>query len=143
MRFNKTVASQFLQYYRDTINFQSTISYLKNPPTAYQQPPVDLFQRLDLLQSAVDPGSFVDEYQFEAAFQKLVYDAHEGHLSFNAELTSVFYYGNDFAVSSVSMDGVKPPKPYLTGLFPFPSPQAGIRKTRTSLWPTGQAINGE
>ena len=115
MPFNRTVATQFLNYYMDTINFQSTISYIKQPPTSYQQPPVDLFDGLDQIQSAIDSNLFSNEYAFEAAVQRLLYNAHDGHLSLEAGLMSIFSFGNQYALSSVSADGVELPKPYLTG----------------------------
>ena len=73
---NHTVASQFLQYYKDTLEFQSTLTYLKNPPASYQQPPTDLLVGLDITRRQLDTGVFSNEYEFELAVLDLVYSAH-------------------------------------------------------------------
>ena len=112
--FNATVASQFLQYYRDTVMFQSTLSYLSSPPASYQQPAVDLLGGLDLIQRAVDSGVFTSEFDFETAVLKLMYQAHEGHLNLNIGATAPFTFGSAYPISSISSDGVEEPRPYLT-----------------------------
>jgi hypothetical protein len=51
-----------LQYYNDTIQFQSTLAYLKNPPTSYQQLAVDFVGGLNQLQQQINSGSFANQY---------------------------------------------------------------------------------
>jgi hypothetical protein len=60
--FNAAVATRFLQYYNDTIQFQSTLAYLKNPPASYQQPAVDFVGGLIQLQQQINSGSFANQY---------------------------------------------------------------------------------
>jgi hypothetical protein len=60
--FNAAVATRFLQYYNDTIQFQSTLAYLKNPPASYQQPAVDFVGGLNQLQQQINSGSFANQY---------------------------------------------------------------------------------
>lgn len=111
---NQTVASKFIQYYRDTLDFQSTLTYLKNPPSSYQQPPTDLLGGLDQIQRNLDTGVFSNQYEFEVAVLDLVYSAHDGHTYLYAGASNVFGFGSPFAISSVSVDGVQPPEVFLT-----------------------------
>ncbi|KAL8905272.1 MAG: hypothetical protein Q9207_002743 [Kuettlingeria erythrocarpa] len=98
--FNATVATQFLSYYRDTLQFQSILAYLKNPPTTYKQPSVDLLGGLDSIQQAVDSGLYKNEYEFEAAVQKLVYATHDAHVTLYAGALSVFTFGAPVSIVS-------------------------------------------
>lgn len=59
--FNPAVASKFLSYYNDTIQFQSTLEYLKHPPTSYQQPAVDLLKGLEDLEIAIQANKFPNQ----------------------------------------------------------------------------------
>ncbi|KAL8627048.1 hypothetical protein Q9189_007249 [Teloschistes chrysophthalmus] len=111
--FNTTVATQFLSYYRDTLQFQSTLTYLKNPPATYRQPPVDLLGGLDTIQQAVNNGVYMNEYDFEVAVQKLIYSAHDAHISLYAGVLSVFSFGAPVSIVSVSSDGIALPKIFI------------------------------
>ncbi|MCJ1394864.1 hypothetical protein MMC18_007744 [Xylographa bjoerkii] len=113
--FNQTVATQFLKYYKDTLEFQSTLTYLKNPPSSYQQPGVDVLGGLDRIQRDVDTGVFDNQYDFELEVQNLVYSAHDSHLYLFAGATEIFSFGSPFYISSVSLDGQAPPQIYITG----------------------------
>ena len=111
--FNATVATQFLSYYKDTLQFQSTLAYLKNPPSTYKQPSVDLLGGLDSIQQAVDTGVYENEYDFEAAVHKLVHAAHDSHITLYAGVSSVFTFGAPVSIVSVSTDGIAYPKPFI------------------------------
>ncbi|KAL8932771.1 MAG: hypothetical protein Q9216_006686, partial [Gyalolechia sp. 2 TL-2023] len=113
--FNATVATNFLSYYKDTLQFQSTLSYLSNPPLTYNQPSVDLLGGLDAIQQAVNSGAYSNEYDFEAAVQKLVYSAHDAHLILYAGALSVFTFGAPVSIVSVSSDGIAYPEIYILG----------------------------
>jgi hypothetical protein len=111
--FNPAVATRFLQYYNDTLQFQSTLAYLKNPPTSYQQPGVDLLGGLEELQQAIINGIFSNQYEFEAALQTLLYAAHDGHVDLVAGILSAFNFASPYDIVSLSLDGVQLPKVYL------------------------------
>ncbi|KAI9767093.1 MAG: hypothetical protein M1840_005882 [Geoglossum simile] len=111
--FNPAVATRFLQYYNDTLQFQSTLTYLKNPPSSYQQPGVDLLGGLGELQQAIDAGSFPNQYEFEAALQTLLYAAHDGHVNLYAGILSAFNFASPYDIVSLSLDGLQIPKVYL------------------------------
>ncbi|KAM3070136.1 hypothetical protein ACMFMG_003829 [Clarireedia jacksonii] len=111
--FNPAVASRFLGYYNDTFKFQSTLNYLKNPPATYQQPAVDLIGGLNLLQTAVNEGRFANQYEFEAALQTLIYEAHDGHVDLLGGILSAFSFASPRDIVSLSVDGQEVPKVFL------------------------------
>ena len=113
--FNPAVATRFLQYYNETLQFQSTLAYLKNPPPSYQQPAVDLLKGLEQIQQDIDKGAFHNQYAFEATLQNLIYSAHDAHLVLNAGVLAAFTFGSPYAISSVSIDGIQLPKVFITG----------------------------
>ncbi|KAL8749193.1 MAG: hypothetical protein Q9199_007833 [Rusavskia elegans] len=116
--FNATVAPRFLSYYKDNLQFQITLAYPKNPPSTYKQPSVDLLGGLDSIQRAVDTGVYKNEYDFEAAVQKLVYATRDAHISLYAGALSVFTFGAPVSIVSVSTDGIAYPKVFILALLP-------------------------
>lgn len=59
--FNDAVALRFIDYYNTTLQFQSTLSYLKTPPTGYQQPAVDLVAGLQGIKNNVTAGVYKNQ----------------------------------------------------------------------------------
>lgn len=115
MPFNPAVASRFLQYYNDTLQFQSTVAYLKDPPASYKQQPVDLFGELAKIQQGIDEGLFPNQYAFEATLQNLIYSAHDLHLNLEAGILAAFTFASPYGIVSVSSDGIQVPKVYIIG----------------------------
>ncbi|KAE9981003.1 hypothetical protein EG328_011904 [Venturia inaequalis] len=112
--FNPAVATRFLEYYNVTLQFQSTLAYLKTPDSGYKQPKVDLIAGINKIQEyANTPGAFPNQYAFEATLQRLIYMAHDGHLALIAGILSAFNFGSPYALASVSKDGKELPKVYL------------------------------
>ena len=110
--FNSSVASQLIDYYNDTLQFQSTLAYLKNPPPTYQQSAVDLIGGLNDIASQINSTGFANEYDFELAILKLVYGAHDGHLAFIGGASAVFTFTSPYQLLSISPDGQQMPKVY-------------------------------
>ncbi|CZR66660.1 uncharacterized protein PAC_16561 [Phialocephala subalpina] len=110
--FNAAVATRFLEYYNDTLQFQSTLTYLKNPPTSYQQPGVDLLLGLQHLQEGIDSGIFPNQYEFEAALQTLLYATHDAHVNLFAGILAAFTFASPYDIVSISIDGIQLPKVY-------------------------------
>ncbi|KAI4144517.1 MAG: hypothetical protein L6R39_004148 [Caloplaca ligustica] len=94
--FDKDVALEFINYYNDTLQLQSTQAYLKDPPSGYQQLPVDLFGGLAKIKDQVAAGQFKNEYDFEAAVQKLILATHDAHLSLGYGVLSIFNFGSPY-----------------------------------------------
>ncbi|CAF9937758.1 hypothetical protein IMSHALPRED_000535 [Imshaugia aleurites] len=111
--FNATVASGLLTYYKDFLQFQSTLAYLKDPPPSYQQPSIDVLASFDALEGQVQAGTFKTEYDFEVALQTLIYAIHDAHVSLSAGVLSIFTFGSPLRIVAVSSNGIELPKIYI------------------------------
>lgn len=109
------MALRFIDYYNTTMQFQSTLAYLKDPPEGYQQPAVDLIDGLSVIKQNITAGYYKNQYAFEAEVQKLVYAAHDMHVDLWAGVLAAFSFGSSYEVVSVSKDGKEPPQIYITG----------------------------
>lgn len=113
--FNPAVATSFIRYYNDTLQFQSTLAYLKDPPASYQQPAIDLIGGLRQIQRDVDNGVFQNQYAFEATLQKLIYAAHDAHLQLVSGVLAAFTFASPYGLISLSTNGTQIPKIYIMG----------------------------
>ncbi|KAI4121471.1 MAG: hypothetical protein LQ338_006342 [Usnochroma carphineum] len=111
--FRQDIALEFIQYYNDTLQLQTTQAYLKDPPSGYQQPPVDLFGGLAEIKDQVQAGQFKNEYDFEVAVQKLILATHDAHISLGYGILSIFTFGSPYGLVSVSTDGLALPKLFI------------------------------
>ena len=111
--FHRAIATNFIQWVNTTLQFQSTTTYLKKPPSGYQQPATDLFGRLDQLQKDVDANKFANQYAFEATLQTIIYSAHDAHLTLSAGVLNAFTFGAPYNLVTLSKDGVETPKVYI------------------------------
>jgi hypothetical protein len=114
--FNQAVATRFITYLNQTWQFQSTIPFLKSPPTTYQQPAVDLLKVLERIQDRVTADSYSNQYAFEVDVQKLVLSAHDAHFSLYAGILDAFTFASPNDIVSVSRDGKEQPKVYFYGI---------------------------
>ena len=114
---NTAVATRFIRYYNDTIQFHSTLAYLKNPPPSYHQPAVDLVAGLGQIVKDLENGLFLNQYAFEVTLQNLIYSAHDAHLNLYAGILATFTFGSPYELASVSTDGIQPPRIYISGIF--------------------------
>ena len=108
---NETLAISQISWIKEFIQFQSTLAYLKNPPTGYLLPPVDLVGGLDAIAKNTAAGHYENEYDFEIDMWSLINSAADGHLSFIPYLMGAFQYSRSPLVS-VSLDGIDLPKVY-------------------------------
>ncbi|UPX19781.1 uncharacterized protein EKO05_0010032 [Ascochyta rabiei] len=98
---------------KQMVEFQSTLTYLKDPPTGWPNEAVDLIAGLNDIGSKVNDGKYTNEYDFENDIAALFIKAHDGHLSFNGMV-----YGGAFrwrrnlniALISASKDGSEVPQ---------------------------------
>jgi hypothetical protein len=111
--FHAAVASRFIDYYNDTLQFQSTLGILKDPPDGYQQPPVDVEQELVDIQTKINSGAYKSQYAFEAQVQLLISRIHDNHVSLDAGILSAFRFASPYTIVSLSQDGFQEPKVYL------------------------------
>lgn len=114
--FNPAVALRFIRFFNETLQFQSTLAYLKTPPNGYQQPAVDIVARLSEIQGRVNSGYYQNEYAFEQDIYLLAYAAHDDHVDLSAGILSVFSFASPYYLSSVSIDGKQAPQIFFTGM---------------------------
>ena len=110
MPFNDAVALRFVDYYNTTIQFQSTLAFLRNPPAAYQQPAVDVLQGLQQIKQNITSGVYKSQYVFEADLQHLVYRMHDAHVDLNSGILAAFTFASPYSVVSASVDGKQLPQ---------------------------------
>ena len=108
--FNPAVGERFINYYNQTLQFQSTIALLANPPPGYQQPPVDVLKGLKDIKANITAGYYKNQYVFEADLQLLVNRMHDGHVSLNAGALSPFTFASPYGLVSASVDGKSAPE---------------------------------
>jgi 3-dehydroquinate dehydratase len=88
-----------------TLQFQSTLGYLKAPPVGYQQPPFDFNQALEEIKQNVTRAVYKNQYEFEAQLQLLVHQLRDTHVILNAGALSAFSFVGSF-VRSLGIGGV-------------------------------------
>ncbi|PSN72087.1 hypothetical protein BS50DRAFT_516100 [Corynespora cassiicola Philippines] len=111
--FNPAVAERFIDYYNETLQFQTTLAFLADPPAGYQQPPVDVLQVLQEIRANATSGVYKSQYVFEAEVQLLVNRMHDGHTSLNAGILSPFTFVSPYSLVSASVDGKSAPRIFL------------------------------
>lgn len=107
------MATRFITYFNMTLQFQSTLAYLKNPPPGYQQPAVDVMQVLDQIQNNITAGNYKNQYSFEAAVHLLVNRMHDAHVTLSAGILDAFSFVSPYGVVSASVDGKQAPELYI------------------------------
>jgi hypothetical protein len=113
-------ASTTVEALKKMVEFQSTISYLKDPPKGWPNEKVDLAAGLNDIGTKVTNGDYTNEYDFENDIASLFVKAHDGHLSFNGmAYAGAFKWrrSSRIALMSASKDGNEIPKVWAIGDF--------------------------
>lgn len=109
-------SSLFLDYIAPYLEFQSTLSYLKDPPTGYLLPGVDIFGGLSQIKRNLESGAYKNQWRFEVDLYTLVNILpHDFHLNLPMPLLNVFNFGTYISAVSISTDGLSTPQVYLKG----------------------------
>jgi hypothetical protein len=111
--FNSAVALRFLDYYNDTLQYQSTLAFLEDPPAEYQRPPVKVHEELKKISVNITSGAYKSQYEFETQVQVLISRLHDSHVNLDAGILSAFKFASPYTLVSVSEDGVQEPRVYL------------------------------
>ncbi|PVH95176.1 hypothetical protein DM02DRAFT_633086 [Periconia macrospinosa] len=117
---SKNEASQTIAAIKQMIQFQSSLAYLKNPPSGYWNEKVDIISGLDDIDKKVKSGTYNNEYDFETDISSLLVKAHDGHLSFvGAAFGGMFKWrrNRQIALISASKDGKETPKVWVLNDF--------------------------
>lgn len=114
---SQRAASSTINAIKQMVEFQSTITYLKDPPKGWPNERVDIVAGLDTISKKVDNGEYSNEYDFETDIASLFVKAHDGHLGFNGMAYSgAFRWRRSSRISliSASRDGREMPKVWAT-----------------------------
>ncbi|KAF1848095.1 peptidase S41 family protein-like protein [Cucurbitaria berberidis CBS 394.84] len=106
-------ASSTIDSIKQMVEFQSTLSYLKDPPKGYPNGAVDIMAGLEDIKSRVNKGDYTNEYDFENDIASLLVKAHDGHLNFQGmAYAGAFRWrrSSSIALISASKDGSEEPK---------------------------------
>jgi hypothetical protein len=111
--FNASSAKRLITALRPYMDWQSTLTQLKNPPAEYVekvQPAVDIIGGLDKIEDDIDDNKFKNEYDFGWALYTLIQSAHDGHFAYVPDsVGSIFTFGRRVPLVSVSADGEQLP----------------------------------
>ncbi|KAK0743567.1 hypothetical protein B0T18DRAFT_186378 [Schizothecium vesticola] len=112
--FHSAVALRFIEYYNTTLQFHSTLAYLRDPPPGYQQPAVDVLGEFEVIKTRVLQGFYQNQYAFQADVYRLAQSMHDGHVDLVAGILHPFSFSAPLEISSVSRDGKEAPQIYVT-----------------------------
>jgi hypothetical protein len=111
-----TKSSAFIDYLNPFLQFQSTLAYLKNPPSGYTLPGVDIIGGLDEIKNHIQSGSYTSQWAFEKDVNALVNimpkDFHLT-LGLSVPLSHVFSFYTSLHLVSLSTDGLQVPQVYV------------------------------
>ncbi|EEH23410.1 hypothetical protein PABG_05621 [Paracoccidioides brasiliensis Pb03] len=130
--------------------WQSTIDYLKDPPSGYLLPKTDLVAGLEIIRKKVSREEYTNEYDFQRDLSALAKTTHDSHFSLKLDAASVFHFRRSKAgpLVSFSEKGNEPLKVYsyfdLQAKNPdfAPSPIQEIDGKNVVEWLTGLSYGG-
>lgn len=96
------------------VQWQTTLAWLKDPPSDYGFPPIDVVAKLNDIKSNVQNNKYSSEYDFQVDIHKTIRLAHDGHFYWQGDAMSQFIFYNSLVadIVSVSPDGKAVPKLY-------------------------------
>lgn len=109
--FLSSPASYVISDLKNMVQFQSNLAYLRSPPRAYVNKPVDILAGLDDIDVKIKNGTYKNEYNFEADIAELFSKSYDGHLSFEGMAYSGAFAWRrvrEIALISASLDGKAP-----------------------------------
>jgi hypothetical protein len=107
------LAANLTNYISNAVQFQTTLSYLKDPPTTYQWPATDLLGRMSTISNNVKGKKYSNQWDFELDIHNTINSARDNHLYFFSGLHS-WYFVIKPSLTSISPDGVSLPQLYFS-----------------------------
>ncbi|KAJ3579832.1 hypothetical protein NPX13_g735 [Xylaria arbuscula] len=108
---HKEPAIRLLEELKPFLEWQSDQVYLKNPPSGYPYPPVDILGELETIRSNLEAGKYTSEVEWqEDLYSAIAGKPHNGHLAYHPDLLTVpFEWVRPWSLVSVSEDGTSLP----------------------------------
>ena len=97
------------------VKWQSNVAYPKKPPPGCTEQAVDIMAKLDSMPSALSPGGFKTEYDFQMQMMNLFNSAYDNHFAWQPDILASamqFQRPPGTGLVSVSSDGMAMPKIY-------------------------------
>ena len=103
------------------LKLQIDLADLKDPPSDYPYPALDVLAQLVDVRAKVDNNSYANEYDFEVdPIGKLFAPAHSGHFVFYPDLlTTPWAWSRGVSLVSISSDGTALPEIFFYGECPM------------------------
>ncbi|CAG8957834.1 hypothetical protein HYFRA_00000174 [Hymenoscyphus fraxineus] len=100
----KPEAQALVDAVKPYVEWQSDLAYLKDPPSDYPFPPVDIVESLKAVENNLTAGKYRNEIQFQTALFKVFTQAHDGHFDFFPDaLTRAFVYRRPMSLVSYAL----------------------------------------
>jgi len=113
---DKETALKHIDHLRPQWQWQSTIEYLKNPPSGYLSEPVDLLGGLDEIKAKLQGDAYRSEFDFLADLHMLArVRVRDSHFHAGSALLDLFTFKTGAEFVSVSKDGVSLPEIFIQG----------------------------
>lgn len=71
--YDRRTDTEQIEWIVDALQFQSTLAYLKNPPSSYPLPAVDLIGGLNNIKTSIASGEYTNEYDIEVGNFAMVF----------------------------------------------------------------------
>jgi hypothetical protein len=98
------------------LRWQTTLSYVRDPPVGYQMPAFDFWPAFDNIGAKLSNVAYSNEYEFGVDVLRTWNNAHDGHFHYIMDVVAkVFSFGRSVSLVSVSPDGHALPQVYVHG----------------------------
>jgi hypothetical protein len=99
------------------LKWQTTFSYLKNPPPGYPMPAYDFWRAFDNVGARLSNERYLNEWEFGMDLFWTFNNAHDAHLRYILDIVGkAFSFRRTVSLVSVSRDGHAPPQVYIHGM---------------------------
>jgi hypothetical protein len=103
------------------MKWQSTLSYVQDPPSGYQMPAFGFWAALDHIGEKLSNAAYSSEWDFGMDLLRTTSNVHDDHMRYILDVVGkVFSFGRDVDLVSVSQDGHSLPRAYIHGRIPHP-----------------------
>uniref|UniRef100_A0A8H7N2W7 Tail specific protease domain-containing protein n=1 Tax=Bionectria ochroleuca TaxID=29856 RepID=A0A8H7N2W7_BIOOC len=105
-------ATEMMQITKQYVSFMSTLAYLKNPPKSYQQPAVDVMERLEEIINNIAQSVYANQYELDMALHSIAITVHDTHFIIPRGVMNIFQWFLPDSIVTLSSDGQELPQVY-------------------------------
>ncbi|KAI9154940.1 Peptidase S41 family protein ustP [Paramyrothecium foliicola] len=112
VRLSAKEATETMEMAKQYAAFQSSLTWLKDPPKSYQVPGVDVLARIDEIIEKIADDGYKSHYDFEMDVTSISRETHEGHFVLPTNLVGLFTWQLPDSIVSISSNGRDLPQVY-------------------------------